>query len=62
MSGVPKIEVTESVEELRELMKQQKSGLSYAKVQALYLWKIGAADTVRYIAVLVGREESTVHR
>jgi transposase len=62
MSGVPKIEVTESVEELRELMKQQKSGLSYAKVQSLYLWKIGAADTVRYIAVLVGREESTVHR
>jgi transposase len=62
MSGVPKIEVAESVESLRELMKKQKSGLGYAKVQSLYLWKTGVADTVRYIAVIVGREESTVHR
>jgi transposase len=62
MSGVPKIEVTESAETLRELMKKQKSGLGYAKVQSLYLWKTGVAETVRYIAVIVGREESTVHR
>ncbi|GFE71917.1 transposase [Chroococcus sp. FPU101] len=31
-------------------------------MQALYLLKIGVAETVRYIAVIVGREESTVHR
>lgn len=36
MTGLPKIEITESVENLRELMKQQKAGLSYAKVQTLY--------------------------
>lgn len=62
MTGIPKIEIVETAEELRELMKRQKSGLGYAKVQALYLLKIGVAETVRYVAVIVGREESTVHR
>ncbi|BAZ44901.1 transposase [Chondrocystis sp. NIES-4102] len=36
MSGVPKIAIFESVEELKLLMKKQKTGLGYAKVQALY--------------------------
>lgn len=62
MTGIPKIEIVETAEELRELMKRQKSGLGYAKVQALYLLKIRVAETVRYVAVIVGREESTVHR
>ena len=31
-------------------------------VQTLYLFKIKAGETVRYIAVLVGRGESTIHR
>lgn len=62
MTGIPKIEIVETAEELRELMKRQKSGLGYAKVQALYLMKIGVAETVRYVAVIVGREESSVHR
>ena len=30
MSGVPQIEIKESVEELKELMKKQKTGLSFA--------------------------------
>ncbi len=55
MTGVPKIEVTESVETLRDLMKARKSSLNFAKVQSLYLWKTGVAETVRYIAVIVGR-------
>ena len=42
-------------------MKQQKSALNYAKVQALYLLKINAVETVRYLAVIMGRSESTVH-
>lgn len=62
MTGIPQIEITETAETLREVMKQQKAGLGFAKVQALYLLKIGVAETVRYIAVIVGREESTVHR
>lgn len=62
MSGVPKIEISESVEELKSLMKKQKTGLGYAKVQALYLLKINAVETIRHLAVIIGRGESTVHR
>ena len=43
MSGVPNIKITESVEQLKSLMKQQKTPLNYAKVQALYRLKIKAA-------------------
>ena len=59
MSGVPKIAIAESVERLKSLMKQQKTVLNYAKVQSLYLLKIQAAETVRYLAVIMGRSEST---
>ena len=61
MAGVPKIAIGESVESLKELMKAQKTALNYAKVQALYLLKIKAVETVRYLAVIVGRSETTVH-
>lgn len=62
MSGVPKIEIAESVEQLKSLMKQQKTGLGYAKVQSLYLLKINAVETIRHLAVIIGRGESTMHR
>lgn len=62
MTGVSKIEIIESVPELKNLMKQQKSSLELAKVQALYLWKIQAVETVRHLAVLMGRGERTIHR
>ena len=61
MSGRPKIEIRESVKELRTLLKQQKTALNYAKVQALYLLKIEATETIRYLAVMMGRSESTIH-
>jgi len=62
MSGRPKIEITESAEELKSLLKKQKTALNYAKLQALYLLKIQAVETVRYLAVLMGRGESTIHK
>lgn len=55
MSGIPKIEIIESVETLKSLMKKQKTGLAYAKVQALYLLKIKAVTTIRHLAVILGR-------
>ncbi len=61
MSGVPKISIAESAEVLKSLMKQQKTALGYAKVQALYLIKIQAVETVRYLAVIIGRSEVTIH-
>jgi transposase len=62
MSGVPKIEVRESIEELKLLMKQQKTGLGYAKVQSIYLLKIRVVENINYLAVIIGRGESTIHR
>ena len=62
MSGVPKIEIAESVEELKLLMKQQKSALGFAKVQSLYLLKTKVVENVNYLAVIIGRGESTIHR
>jgi hypothetical protein len=38
MSGRPHIKITESVENLREILKQQKI-LAYNKVQMLYLFQ-----------------------
>ena len=55
MSGVSKIALAESALSLKSLMKKQKKALSYAKVQALYLLKIQAVETIRYLAVVMGR-------
>jgi transposase len=62
MSGVSKIQIAESPETLQKRMKQQKTVLNFAKVQALYLLKIQMVDTVRALAVIVGKNEATVHR
>ena len=62
MPVVPKIDIVESVEDLKKLMKQQKSSLAYAKVQSLYFLKMGEVETVPHLAVLMGRGERTIHR
>ncbi len=62
MSGIPKIEIVESAEYLKELLKQQKSSLGFAKVQSLYLLKIQQVETVRHLSVILGRTERTLHR
>lgn len=62
MTGVFKIEIAESVEQLKSLMKQQKTGIGYAKVQSLYLLKIKAVETINHLAIIIGRGESTIHR
>ena len=58
MSGVSKIAIAESASSLKSLMKKQKKALSHAKIQALYLLKIQAVETIRYLAVVMGRSES----
>ena len=59
---VPKIDIVESVEDIKELMKHDKSSLAYAKVQSLYFLKMGEVETVRHLAVIMGRGERTIHR
>ena len=61
MSGVSKIAIAESALDLKSLMKKQKNALSYAKIQALYLLKIKVVETIRYLAVIMGRSESTIY-
>jgi len=61
MSGVSRIAIAETASNLKYLMKKQKNTLKYAKVQALYLLKIKAVETIRYLAVIMGRSESTIH-
>ena len=53
MSGVTKIEIAESVEELKLLMKQQKTALGFAKIQTLYLLKMKAIENINHLAVII---------
>ena len=55
MSGVSKIAISESAETLKSLLKKQKTALNYAKIPTLYLLKIQVAETIRYLAVILGR-------
>lgn len=62
MSGVTKVEIKESVQELHELLLKQKTASSRERVQALYLLKMGQVKTIQDVAVVVGRERVTVQR
>jgi len=57
MSGRPQIEITESVEMLKKIMKKQKRQLEYCKFWALYLLKSEREKTVRGVAKTMGRGE-----
>ena len=60
MAGVSKLKITESEEELKELLGQQKTGSDKERVQVLYLLKSKQAPTVQAAAKLIGRNRSTV--
>ncbi len=62
MSGRPHIEITESVESLREILKQQKRILASNKVQMLYLFQSKQVRTVREVSAVLGKSEATIHR
>jgi len=62
MSGRPHIKITESVESLRKILKQQKRILAYNKVQMLYLFQSKQVETVRQVSAVLGKSEATIHR
>lgn len=62
MAGRPKIEISESLETLINLMKFQKKVLNHSKVQSLYLIKSKQAKTVREVAEILSKGEATIHR
>lgn len=62
MAGVTKVEIKESVDELHELLRKQKTVSSKECIQALYLLKIGQIKTVQHLTKVLGRGRITVHR
>jgi hypothetical protein len=62
MSGVLKIEITESEESLKSLLHQQASSRHKERLQALYWLKSGQATTRLELSRLLSRGESTLYR
>ena len=62
MSGVTKVVITESAEQLKQLMNQQFQARSKERLQALYWLKTGHCRQIVEIAALLGRSRSTIHR
>jgi len=59
MAGVYRLEISESEEELKEMLGRQKTGTDKERVQVLYLLKSKQAATVQACAKLIGRNHST---
>jgi transposase len=60
MAGVYKIEISESEAELKELLRQEKTGSGKERIQVLYLLKTKKAKTVTEAAEMLGRNRVTV--
>jgi transposase len=60
MSGVCKVEISESAEALKQLLRGQKSASDQERVQLLYLLKSEQAKSVQAAAALLGRHRVTV--
>ncbi len=62
MSGVIKIEILETVDELRQLLQSTEIKEVKERVQALYWLKSGQVQTTKAIANLIGKHRVTVSR
>ncbi|MDJ0681051.1 MAG: helix-turn-helix domain-containing protein [Xenococcaceae cyanobacterium MO_167.B52] len=62
MSGVLKIDITESKESLKKLLINQPIGKKRERVQILYLLKTHQAETVGHLATVTGRHRVTISR
>ncbi len=59
MSGVVRIEIRETIEELTTLMKKEKDVLRHEKLQVLYWLKTKTVDSV--LSAAVRRRETSYH-
>jgi predicted transcriptional regulator len=62
MAGVYKLEISEPEEELKSLLRVQKTASGKERVQLLYLLKSGQAKTVERAASLLGRNRVTAQK
>lgn len=60
MTGIYKLEIEESEETLKKMLREQKTGRGKERVQVLYLLKSQKAATVEAAASLIGRNRVTV--
>ena len=60
MVGVYKLDIAESVEDLKQMLRNQKSASDKERIQLLYLLKSEQAKTVQAAAELLGRHRVTV--
>jgi hypothetical protein len=59
MSGVVRIEIVETLEKIKDLMRQEKDVLRHEKLQVLYWLKTQAVDSV--LSGAVRRRETSYH-
>ncbi len=62
MSGVVKIEISESAETLKKLLKNARSPEEKERIQAIYWLKTHTVETVKQIAIMLGRNRVTVQK
>jgi transposase len=62
MSGVVRIEIRETTEELKTLIRKEKDVLRHEKIQVLYWLKTQTVDSVLSAAVQLGKHRTTIQR
>ncbi|MGL5795048.1 MAG: helix-turn-helix domain-containing protein [Waterburya sp.] len=62
MSGILKIKIAESEEQLHQLLRQVKKPQEKERIQVLYWVKTKQAETVNHLSTLIGRHRTTVSR
>ena len=62
MTGKLKIEISESIGTLSNLLKQEKNPQKKARIQVLYWIKTNLAETIGHLSALSGKHRTTVSR
>jgi putative transposase len=62
MSGVLKINITQTAQQLKSLLLKQTTGRGKERILALYLLKINRAKTLKDLAIVLGRDTATLYR
>lgn len=62
MSGVLKINITQTAQQLKSLLVKQTTARGKERILALYLLKINRANTLKDLAIILGRDTATLYR
>lgn len=62
MSGVLKINITQTAQQLKSLLVKQTTARGKERILALYLLKINRAKTLKDLAIVLGRDTATLYR